>query len=138
MDWAELIPGTNNFTWGEFFVTSHDQDLLRREFLSLSVASQTRIKQHIMCLANRLQAVRDTLGGKAITITSGWRSERVNTAVGGARNSYHKTGQAADIEIAGMSPSRVQEWLKGWAGGLGLTATFTHVDIGPDRQPFRY
>ena len=35
--------------------------------------------------------------GKPIRVNSGFRSERVNEAIGGARNSQHKTGEAADI-----------------------------------------
>lgn len=35
--------------------------------------------------------------GKAVVITSGWRSARLNAAVGGVITSQHLTGQAADI-----------------------------------------
>ena len=35
--------------------------------------------------------------GKAVVVNSGWRSERLNNAVGGVRNSQHRSGQAADI-----------------------------------------
>ena len=35
--------------------------------------------------------------GKPIRVTSGYRSERLNKAVGGNPNSQHKKGQAADI-----------------------------------------
>lgn len=34
---------------------------------------------------------------KPIKVNSGFRSESVNSAVNGARNSQHKTGEAADI-----------------------------------------
>lgn len=34
---------------------------------------------------------------EAITVTSGYRSESVNRRIGGAQNSQHKKGQAADI-----------------------------------------
>ena len=37
-----------------------------------------------------------------IIINSGFRSEAVNRAVGGARNSNHLTGCAADIRVAGI------------------------------------
>ena len=43
-----------------------------------------------------LQPLRD-LYGKPIIITSGYRSAKVNEAVGGARNSQHSMGEAADI-----------------------------------------
>lgn len=35
--------------------------------------------------------------GKAVVVTSGWRSDRLNRAVGGVDNSQHRTGNAADI-----------------------------------------
>ena len=35
--------------------------------------------------------------GKAVVVTSGWRSDRLNRAVGGVETSQHKVGLAADI-----------------------------------------
>lgn len=35
--------------------------------------------------------------GKPIHVSSGFRSEKLNKAVGGAKNSHHKFGMAADI-----------------------------------------
>ena len=41
-------------------------------------------------------------GDDPIIINSGYRSEAVNKAVGGAKGSNHLTGCAADIRVAGM------------------------------------
>ena len=41
-------------------------------------------------------------GNDPIIINSGYRSEAVNTAVGGVKGSNHLTGCAADIRVAGM------------------------------------
>ena len=41
-------------------------------------------------------------GNDPIFINSGYRSEAVNKAVGGAKGSNHLTGCAADIRVAGM------------------------------------
>lgn len=38
--------------------------------------------------------------GMPITVTSGFRSERVNRLVGGAKGSFHLVGKAADITCA--------------------------------------
>lgn len=35
--------------------------------------------------------------GRAVAVTSGWRSDRLNRAVGGVETSQHKVGLAADI-----------------------------------------
>lgn len=38
--------------------------------------------------------------GRSIIVTSGYRSRELNSAVGGAATSQHRTGEAADIEAA--------------------------------------
>jgi hypothetical protein len=47
--------------------------------------------------AELLEKCRRTLGGKPIHISSGYRSPRLNREVGGADNSAHLYGQAADF-----------------------------------------
>lgn len=51
---------------------------------------------------NLLQPLRDMLC-KPIIINSGYRGPKLNKAVNGASTSQHCKGQAADIEIKGMS-----------------------------------
>ncbi len=45
---------------------------------------------------NILQPLRNAYG-KPVIVNSGFRSQELNTAIGGARNSQHMLGQAADI-----------------------------------------
>ena len=45
-----------------------------------------------------LQPLRDFLG-KPVVISSGYRSEEVNKAVGGVKRSQHLKGEAADIHV---------------------------------------
>ena len=45
-----------------------------------------------------LQPLRDYLG-KPVVISSGYRSEEVNRAVGGVKGSQHLKGEAADIQV---------------------------------------
>ena len=45
-----------------------------------------------------LQPLRDYLG-KPVVISSGYRSEEVNTMVGGVKGSQHLKGEAADIHV---------------------------------------
>ncbi len=49
-----------------------------------------------------LQPLRDAYG-KPIVVNSGYRSPELNKAIGGAKNSQHMGGQAADIK--GMQPN---------------------------------
>lgn len=51
---------------------------------------------YIKKLAEQLQKIRDAYK-KPIIISSGFRSEKLNKAVGGAKNSDHRFGAAVDI-----------------------------------------
>lgn len=54
---------------------------------------------------NVLQKVRDHFG--IVSVSSGYRSPELNKAIGGAENSQHSKGEAADIEV--QNP-RVSNW----------------------------
>lgn len=81
-----------------------------------------------------LQKIRDAIG-KPITITSGYRCPTHNRNIGGATQSRHMQGQAADIVVNGMTPAQVAKVAeKCGAGGIGVYKSgFTHVDVGPVR-----
>lgn len=69
----------------------------RRDFIEQFNPS-TEIIENLNALAeNILQPLRDATGSPII-IDSGYRCERLNTYIGGAKNSQHLLGQAADIE----------------------------------------
>lgn len=53
-----------------------------------------------------LQMIRDKVG-KAVHITNAYRTEAHNVRAGGASNSYHLYGMAADIYVNGMSPTEL-------------------------------
>ena len=48
---------------------------------------------------------------KSVTINSGFRSKKLNTATGGSKSSQHMTGQAADIEISGIDNLILTHWI---------------------------
>jgi len=49
--------------------------------------------------------------GRPVTIGSGYRSARLNRAIGGAAGSQHCRGEAADIEIAGVPNGDIALWI---------------------------
>lgn len=55
-----------------------------------------------------LQPLRNGLG-RPLRINSGYRGPAANRAVGGARTSQHLTGEAADIECAGVDTRRLAQ-----------------------------
>jgi uncharacterized protein YcbK (DUF882 family) len=93
------------------------------------------VKVNLSELAKNLQALRDHFG-RSITITSGYRSPAHNVRIGGARDSFHVRGMAADIQISGVTPQSVYNAIelliktgKMKEGGLGLYKDFCHYDI---------
>ena len=81
-------------------------------------------------LVDVLQKIR-THFGRAVTITSAYRTPTRNKAVGGATYSQHLYGKAADIKVKGIAPKTVTayaETLLKNKGGIGTYPTFTHVD----------
>ena len=67
--------------------------------------------QALMALAqNVLQPVRDHFK-KGVKCNSGFRAPAVNQKVGGSPTSDHCKGQAADIEIPGVSNYDLAKWI---------------------------
>ena len=74
------------------------------EFLDSSVARQKGISNlpswEVICHLNELAVFLDSLRdawGSGIKVTSGFRNEALNKAVGGVASSVHQIGYAADI-----------------------------------------
>lgn len=78
-----------------------------REFTLSGTAIRNRIdntptaveveRLRALCV-NVLEPLRRRFG--VLRITSGYRSERLNSLVGGAKNSQHRLGEAADIHVS--------------------------------------
>lgn len=82
-------------------------------------------------LVRVLQKIRNHFG-KAVTITSAYRTPGKNKAVGGTTYSQHLYGMAADIKVNGVTPKKVAayaEKLLPGTGGIGIYKTFCHVDV---------
>lgn len=57
-----------------------------------------------------LEPVREHFG-KPVVLSSGFRSAKLNSAIGGSKTSQHRKGEAADFEIPGLSNYDVAEWM---------------------------
>jgi uncharacterized protein YcbK (DUF882 family) len=80
-----------------------------------------------------LQALRDVLN-KPIRINSGFRSIEWNKSIGGASNSLHTLGLAADVVVEGVTPIHIASIARDLGfGGVKAYPTFTHVDVGKIR-----
>ncbi|ORX64927.1 hypothetical protein BCR32DRAFT_272903 [Anaeromyces robustus] len=72
---------------------------IKLKYLSISIdntpSAAIRAKLESL-IVNCLDPIREIFG-KPIIVTSGYRCEALNKAVGGATNSQHKKGEAADL-----------------------------------------
>jgi hypothetical protein len=50
--------------------------------------------------------------GKPVRVSSGYRSRRTNAAVGSKETSQHRLGEAADIEIEGVTNAQLAIWIR--------------------------
>ena len=92
-----------------------------------------QIKANIITLAQELDKVREQWGS-AILVNSWYRPPAVNKAVGGASNSQHIYGKAADIRPAQGNLYDFQDWLDNevWTNralGYGAKKGFVHLDL---------
>ncbi len=85
------IQFTPNFSLQELLLTSN------RKFDEEQYNPPSEIIENLKALCvNVLQPLRDALG-TPVNLNSGYRCPSLNRAIGGAKNSQHMTGQAADI-----------------------------------------
>lgn len=88
--------------------------------------------------AQTLEQVRTLLGSRPVLVSSGYRSPALNAAVGGAPNSAHMLGLAADFSCPGFgSPLEVCRKLA--ASGLVFDqliqeGTWVHLGLAPAGQ----
>lgn len=113
---------TNNFTLEEFN-SKCGRDI------------PNNVLPNILQLAKNLQVLRDSIG-KSISITSGYRSPQHNKKIGGAKDSQHVKGLAADIKVSGMTPKEVALVIEGLIeqgkmkqGGIGIYPSWVHYDV---------
>ena len=98
----------------------------------------------LQSLVDALDAIRSAWGGP-LHVVSGYRTAAYNTRIGGARNSQHVQGRAADVRPAKPTPENVARlhslvgtlYAEGRLprlGGLGLYPGWIHVDVRAKRD----
>lgn len=82
-------------------------------------------------LVAALEAVRTKLGNRPIRINSGVRCEAHNLVVGGSPNSQHLAGNAADVQIAGLTGDDVYLVARDVPAlhGFGVAGLWVHLDV---------
>jgi len=96
---------SQNFSLDEFLIS---QTASRK---GIDNTPTTEVIENLKQLAiNVLQPLRDKLG--PVVITSGYRSPKLNKAVGGAATSQHLTGCAADINIPTMGNDELAIYIR--------------------------
>ena len=102
------------------------------------------VLNNVIEVANNLEVLRAHFGAP-ITINSAYRSPVYNRSVGGAVNSQHLGGKAADVVIDGVTPDEVADAIDFLIevglmkeGGLGRYDTFTHYDIRGTKARWDY
>ncbi len=101
------------------------EHFVQKEF-ACKHCGETRVN---FMLIMKLEELRKHLN-TPIIITSGYRCEIHNKAVGGSKNSQHLYGNAVDIRVRSFTPFEVSEIAK----EVGFTftkvySTWTHIDI---------
>lgn len=91
---------TKNFSYDELIASS------TAKRLGLDNTPSEEEKEKLRQLAEDiLQPIRDAWKSPII-VNSAYRSEEINKAVGGVKNSQHRLGEAADITIGGKERNR--------------------------------
>lgn len=117
-------------------MTQLSKNFTLREFASkCGRPTPESVMPNLRLLAENLQVLRDDLG-RAIRITSGYRSPEHNRAVGGASASQHPLGRGADFTVDGMTPAQVAARIEQLIaegrmrqGGLKAYAGWVHYDV---------
>ena len=89
---------SEHFSYAELTRTSHR---------TLDNTPDDRALINLRRLAVLLESLKNLLGGRAVIITSAFRSKAVNDAVGSKDTSQHRLGCAADLRVPGMTPDEV-------------------------------
>lgn len=105
----ELTP---HFSLEEFIVSNTAARKGIDNTPSISVINNLRLLcMHV--LEPLREKLKETYGKEMpIIVTSGYRSPKLNAAIGGAKNSQHIEGKAADIHVPGLTIEELFEFIR--------------------------
>ena len=98
------------------------------------------VKNNAILLAKQLDKLREEYG-QPLLITSWYRPENINRAVGGVKGSKHTLGIAADVRPADGDVRRFEKWVDArWNMSLGWGSKkgFVHLDLSRPGQRVRW
>ncbi|MFD7923872.1 D-Ala-D-Ala carboxypeptidase family metallohydrolase [Streptomyces sp. NPDC059740] len=118
---------TVHFDWSEF------TDRVSGTFAGGKVTTAAA-KENARRTMYKLEALRKKLGDRAITVNSGFRSVAHNADVGGAADSMHLYGTAADLDVPGVTNKTVYQKAEtcGFSGLETYAEDHQHVDARAD------
>lgn len=117
-----------HFTFDEFFQSG---EAVRRDIRNVPPPDRNHeVRLNIMTLVDEiLDPIRDEVKVPVI-ITSGYRCDELNKAVGGVDNSQHKTGQAADFTVIGYTAKDLKELAYWIADNLDFDQVIVYANRG--------
>ncbi len=118
---------TPHFNWADF------TDRVSGTFNSGKL-SAAAVKENVRRCMYKLEALRKKLGDKPITVNSGFRSIQHNKDIGGASDSMHLYGTAADLDVPGVANKTVYQHAEtcGFSGLETYNTDHQHVDSRAD------
>lgn len=82
-----------------------------RRQINNDIADEEHLK-NMIALANAIFEPIRSHYNVPIIPNSGYRSPQLNEAIGGSQNSQHSTGEAIDLEVAGVSTYDLAKWVE--------------------------
>ncbi|MFD3581693.1 D-Ala-D-Ala carboxypeptidase family metallohydrolase [Streptomyces sp. NPDC058683] len=118
---------TLHFNWTEFYNQTDGT-------FNGGKLSASQVKENVRRCMYKLEALRKKLGDKPITVNSGFRSIAHNAEIGGASDSMHLYGTAADLDVPGVATKTVYQKAEtcGFSGLETYTVDHQHVDSRAD------
>ncbi|MEU3788668.1 D-Ala-D-Ala carboxypeptidase family metallohydrolase [Streptomyces fructofermentans] len=118
---------TAHFDWSEF------TDRPSGTFEGGKVSAATA-RENVRRAMYKLEALRRKLGDTPVTVNSGFRSIAHNAEIGGASDSMHLYGTAADLDVPGVGNRTVYQKAEtcGFSGLERYTVDHQHVDSRAD------